>query len=1070
MASTGGSLFLGTPQDALSAYASSYDPLLVSASIAMAVFAAFCALEMADRPAQRRRWIALGSLMLGTGVWAMHFIGMVAFRLECAVSYDPWITAASMLPGIVAAGVALNTVSRPRIGAGRLLFAGAVMGAGIGLMHYAGMAAIRMDGVLRYDAGLFALSIVAAVALAVASLWVKRRIRASALGRRRYVASLLSAVVMGTAIPGMHYIAMEAAWFIPVDGVPAVTATSPVVRASVVGLATLLLLGLGLIYLVLSTRATAAREFSSAILRATHQGFVLVDAHGRIADCNTAMETLTGRPCTELRGHKVSELAALDAALQGERLQGEVAVRHAQGYEVPCMVDGGIVPGSDERAPWRFALFTDISLRRQAEAALREARDLAEQAARTKANFLANMSHEIRTPMNAIIGMSHLALKSNRDPAIADHLRKIQTSGRHLLSIINDVLDVSKIEAGHMTVERIDFDLEQVLDNLATLVADNAEAKGLELVFRVNPSVPMLLVGDPMRLGQVLINYANNAIKFTSTGEIRIEVTLREETADAVLLHFAVHDTGIGLTPEQRGRLFQSFQQADEATSRKFGGTGLGLALCRSLAALMGGEVGVDSEPGKGSTFWFTARLGRSQRPQRVLLPSVDLRGQRVLVVDDSRSSREVLSELLGSMSFAVQVAESGEAGVAAVREAALRGRPFAAVLLDWQMPGVDGIKAARQIQSLGLPMPPHLVMVSTHGRDDLRTLARRAGIEQVVIKPVNASTLFDALMTVMGAQPLVHDGALGLVSPPDLAPERLARLQGARVLLVEDNKLNQEVACALLREVGMQVDVAEDGAVAVQRVRDNAGYDMVLMDMQLPVLDGLGATRAIRAMPDRVGLPIVAMTANAMQSDRDACHEAGMDDWIPKPIDPDELWRKLLKWTRLSGAHGDASADASGEASGVSAASDATVAAAPPAPAAPVRLPQVDGLDTAEGLRRLLDNRDLYIDLLHEFVNTESHTPRHIEDALDAGDIARARRLAHTLKGVATTLGAIAISERAAAVENALYEGRQRTQITPLVELLADPLARMMNALREQLGLPPSAEAELAEAGVGQG
>ena len=1037
--------FFATPADALSAYASSYEPALVFASIAMAVFAAFCALEMADRPSHRRRWIALGSLMLGTGVWAMHFIGMVAFRVECAVGYEPWTTGLSMLPGIAAAAVALYAVSLPRISALRLVFAGAVMGAGIGLMHYAGMAAIRMDGVLRYDLRLFVLSIVAAVALAVSALWLKRRIRASALGRRRYLASLLSALVLGVAISGMHYIAMEAAYFIPVDGKPAVAATSPVVLASVVGLATLMLLGFGLTFMVLSSRATAARLFSNAILQATRQGFVLVDGRGRIVDCNPAMQTLTGRACSDLLGQRLGSIAAIDGMSSSERFEAEVTLMHAQGHPVVCLVDGGVVPGSDERAPWRFALFSDISLRQQAEAALREARDLAEEAARTKANFLASMSHEIRTPMNAIIGMSRLAERANQDATVADYLRKIHSSGQHLLGIINDILDVSKIEAGHMHVESIDFDLEQVLDNLATLVGDSAQAKGLELVFRVDPAVPSYLVGDPMRIGQVLINYANNAIKFTERGEVRIEVNLREHTEGAVLLHFAVHDTGIGLTPEQRSRLFQNFQQADAATSRKFGGTGLGLAISKSLAALMGGEVGVDSTPGAGSTFWFTARLGISQRQQRVLLPRVDLRGQRVLVVDDSRTAREVLGELLGSMTFEVTAVDSGAAAVAAVREAALRGRPFAAVLLDWQMPEMDGIEAARQIQALGLTPSPQCVMVSTHGREDLRKLARRAGIEHVVIKPVNASTLFDTLMGALGGE--THDAGEAPVfaASPDLTPERLARLAGARALLAEDNALNQEVACALLREVGMRVDVAANGAEALERVRNDAGYQVVLMDMQMPEMDGLAATRAIRAMPDRVMLPIIAMTANAGQADRDACRDAGMDDYVTKPIDPDDLWRKLLRWTRQA-------------ATPTALAPPTAPTAAPtPAPTAAPReartsLPHVPGLDAAEGLRRVLGNRELYLDLLREFIATEAHTPRRIEDALDAGDIRRARMLAHTLKGLAATLGAEPIRARAAALENGLYDGLQRTQITPLVEALAEPLHAMVAALEPLL------------------
>jgi signal transduction histidine kinase/DNA-binding response OmpR family regulator len=593
------------------------------------------------------------------------------------------------------------------------------------------------------------------------------------------------------------------------------------------------------------------------------------------ADAPPALHTLLRR---QLRRLGVDHRSAPDAARWTALLQG-ISRAYAEADRDRYLLEHSQTLASGEMA--------------SLNAELRAARDRAEEMARVKSDFLANMSHEIRTPLNAIIGMSHLAMRSGLDRRQHDYVDNIQRAGQHLLGLINDILDLSKIEAGMMTVEHAEFRLDAVMSQLANLVADKAAQRGLELVFDVDADVPRSLLGDPLRLGQILVNYANNAIKFTDHGEVVVRVQVESRAAESVLLRFTVRDTGIGLSAEQVARLFQSFQQADASTTRRYGGTGLGLSIARRLATLMGGDVGVDSTPGAGSRFWFTVRLGLGAQSSAGADAGIGEVNRRVLVIDDNASARVALCSALRSLGCEVSEADSGEAGLDAVASAQARGEPFGLALVDWQMPGWTGIETACRIREHPGSPTPAVAMLAAHDRVRALEEARAAGIQDVLGKPIDPSRLHDCIASLLG-DPLRPREADVPHREPTL--RATAPLRGARVLLAEDHPLNQRVALELLAEVGVVAEVAADGASAVARA-SAGGWDLVLMDVQMPVLDGLEATRAIRAALGAAAPPIVALTANALPADRQRCRDAGMVDFIPKPVDPHRLHQALMRW-----------------------------------------------------------------------------------------------------------------------------------------------------------------------------
>ena len=577
----------------------------------------------------------------------------------------------------------------------------------------------------------------------------------------------------------------------------------------------------------------------------------------------------------------------------GECVPREKEFRRKDGTRAPVLIGAALLEGVSDQG---VSFVLDLTERRQAEAE-REARQVAEAANQAKSEFLATMSHEIRTPMNAIIGMSYLALGTDLSPQQHGYISKVHHSAQLLLGIINDILDFSRIEAGKLQMDSVAFDLGDVMENLANVVGQLVDEKGLELVYVEPPQLPTRLVGDPLRLGQVLVNLVNNAVKFTSRGEISVGIEVIERDTAGVLLRFSVRDTGLGINVEQQQRLFRPFSQADSSTSRRFGGSGLGLAICSHLARLMGGSIGVDSVPGRGSHFFFTAHFGlQSDSPYPPLSPQVHtFADARVLIVDDNPSAREVIVSMSRALGLTAEAVSCGSEAISAVAAAAGLGRPYNLVLLDWKMPGMDGVECARQLgRSWAMQPPPMVLMLTAFGRDEaLQQLAlHQVTVNGVLTKPVTPSGLVDACALAMGSGPR-PDARRALRE--QMLHKQEVRLAGTRVLLVEDNLINQELAVTLLTDAHIEVTVAGDGRQALA-VLEGETFDAILMDCQMPEMDGYEATRLLRLRPHLKDIPVIAMTANVMTGDREKVLAAGMTDYIAKPINVVEMFATLTR------------------------------------------------------------------------------------------------------------------------------------------------------------------------------
>jgi PAS domain S-box-containing protein len=770
---------------------------------------------------------------------------------------------------------------------------------------------------------------------------------------------------------------------------------------------------------------------------------ILLSRGNQFIDCNTSTLKIYGCRREDIIAHTPVEFSpprqpggGLSKNLVRERLQAAYDGK-PQLFEWECRRFDGTLFSSEiglqliqvAGEELILAIVRDITERKRAQLALEEARVASEKVAQIKSDFLANMSHEIRTPMNAISGMTELALANARDPRQRNYLTKIRSAANSLLRVIDDILDFSKIEAGKLTMEQIPFNFDEVLDNLGSMLAEKAARKGIELAFDVDPTLTQTLVGDPLRLEQVLLNLVGNAIKFSDHGDIVVRIRIEAVDTDDIALHIAVSDQGIGLTTEQRDGLFAPFTQADTSTTRRYGGTGLGLAISKRLVEMMRGQIWVESEPGMGSTFHFTPHLG--VRPDattgiaamaRALQPYAS---RPVLLVDDNVIARTVMSAQLQQLGLTAEAHADGESALAAAARAEAPDYLFA--LVDWRMPGLDGIDTLRELRKLHVGHDATPLILMTAFSHDLALKPFEHEFDGFLSKPTSASHLYAELAPLLG----IADASPPRTGDLSLAPSRLAALRGAEVLLVEDTEMNQEVIREMLESAGLRVRLANNGVEALAAV-DQARPDCVLMDCQMPVMDGYEATRRLKAQDRYRNLPVIALTANVMESDRERCFQAGMDGYIAKPVKTGELLHALADQIALV------------------AASISPLDIAPkPTPwveaSAPSDLP---GIDTTSGLTQTNRNPALYLKLLRSF---RDKTSRDFEAdyrlALAAEDWETATRRAHSLKGVAKTLGAFVVGQLASELEIATREQDADGIVAAMANLLPE-LAKVRQSL----------------------
>jgi len=764
------------------------------------------------------------------------------------------------------------------------------------------------------------------------------------------------------------------------------------------------------------------------------EAFVYFDSSDRLIMCNdkyreyypkSADLFLPGNTFEEIirEGVKRGEYAIPDdtneEAWIQERLKSHL---HGDNIVEQLLADGRWLKIAERRTPEGGTVGFRVDI-----TALKKAQEIAEEANEAKSVFLANMSHEIRTPMNAIIGLSRLALRLDLPPRAQDYQQKVYDSACSLLVIINDILDFSKMEAGRVELEHVPYRLDDVLQSVATFVGGSAEEKDLEVLFSTHPDVPRALNGDPLRLGQILTNLASNAVKFTASGEIVVRIGVKDRNATSATFIFSVSDTGIGMTPEQLTRLFQSFSQADSSTTRQFGGTGLGLVISKNLTEMMGGTIGVESTLGEGSVFTVEIPIDVQPIDDTKKLPrSIDPSKVNVLVIDDNPTAVDILSDTLQSLKFTnVDCFTDPLAALSDYEQKLKTEAPYDIVLVDWRMPSMDGMEVSKRINAATKAKgkkAPGIFMVTAHGRNEAMRKADELGLAGFLVKPLNTSLLIDVI-TDYFADDQSPTSTRGI---NDFSEEKtLKLLEGMRVLLVEDNAINQQVAVGILDEVGIKADVVDNGKLAVDRMRDNPeGIDVILMDLQMPVMDGFEATRSIRAQSDEHP-PIIAMTAHAMDEERDACIEAGMVDHISKPIDATNLFRTLAKWSPNQPEDKASNTEQS------------TQTDANPKPSSPEdRLPKTaEGFNFAAAKTRLGLDETFFLKLLNDFNDKYADFDEQLSTLVKAEDRDGAGRLAHTISGLAGTIGAETLQAAAKKLETAIKQGDEPFDTGPSID-----------------------------------
>ncbi len=1304
--------FLTVHDSGLNFYQSHYDMTLVSISVFVAIFACVSATEIVEklaRVASTQLWLPFASLILASGVWSMHFIGMLAFKLNCAVQYNPWLTAFSMLPALLSAPLVLRCLAEKRLQTRKRLFAGLVMALGIALMHFTGMSALRIDGILKYDPVVFLLAIGLAVVLSLIAMFTRP------LLHRFYqtdhlIPTIISSLCLATAMIATHYVAMEAAHFINhgqnTSHDHLTTNTSYI--AVIVSAVTIQLIVSGLLFGFMGHKLFRIRKHIKSILQTTSQGFVEIDDQNVIIDCNPAMTRLLGIEREKLVGQSYSTLLPQAHTSQlSSNYQIETTLKNQQEQAVHCMVHGNVAIDESGEKITTFALFSDIthnknhekqlidhenqllnilkaspvaiciasdddqvvfsnqsyceligyyaqeancadliqhnpsqnfinaddyqavkqsiekdhtilnepfkmksssrhliwvlasfmpidykgnrsilcwfyditermeaqtSLARQLEeqkkieAILRlanieqqaifdaassgiflvkngvihrcnrkmeelfdadrgamigksikawfqspveyqadlanmeqvlshggvnrkqlqlvkcngevfwarvarqaidssdltlgvvgvvdditfeqeahqkiiQAKEIAETALRAKSDFLANMSHEIRTPMNAIIGLNHMMTKTDLTMVQKDYVHKMKISSQHLLGVINDILEFSKIEANRLKIENIDFNLAQIFTNLSVLIHEKATEKGLNLRFDIIGDIPFGLVGDPLRLGQILVNLGSNSIKFTDQGEVVFKVSLLKREKHGVMLKFEVSDTGIGMSKEQMNSLFQSFQQADTSISRKYGGTGLGLAISKKLVQFMGGEIGVDSEPEQGTCFWFTIQFGLSTDTDSFYtFPDPLIKNKHYLLVGNDPTSKAAIVDVMQQLGESItQVPQNLEFEnlFQWIQDGSVAYDAIFFIMGSNCQAHISQFGAFKQaIKDAGLTTK--FIIISNYECEDILHRFQHFGFDEILIAPVNIFSMNDVIGRTLKMSTLKDQHELTMEpSSPVIASNKaqsVASNRSPRILVVEDNEINQMIIQDLLEDQGYSVDLVWNGVEALQQLQ-KCQYDIIFMDMQMPEMDGLTATSEIRKQSQWQNLPIIAMTANVLQEDRDACFKAGMNDYLVKPIVVEQLHHALDRWLP--------------QVSELLPQQNENQLKIEPQLDSAVIPASIPGLDSHKGLKLLSGNVKLYRSLLEKFVAKQADSIDQIKTHIANNDWDSARRTAHTLKGLAGNLGADPLRVLSADLESLLAKQADLEILTPALNETEQCLTQLINALQ---------------------
>jgi PAS domain S-box-containing protein len=1028
--------------------AGSYDPRLVALSVVIAVCASYAALDlagrvMATRGRARQVWLACGSTAMGLGIWSMHYTGMLAFRLPVTVYYDWPTVLASLVAAIFASAVALYVVSRKRMSLSSSIAGSVVMGAGIAAMHYIGMMAMRLEGVCHYDASLVVLSIVLAMVISFVGLWLIFHVRDESKPNAWRKAA--SAVVMGAAIPVMHYTGMAASHFTPSGVTPDLSNAVSVSALGTVSIivVTLIVLGLAILSSVFDRRySKQTLELQSAekryrlLFERSLAGVLRTSTNGRILDCNEACARIFGfasreeMMATQMGDryfHLEDRLNFLEKLKEAKNMTNyEHCLRRKDGNAVWLLASTALIEDKDGAPTITEGTLIDITERKRAEEDLTHAKEAAEAASRAKSEFLANMSHEIRTPMNGIIGMTELALETPLNEEQREYLSMVKMSADSLLTVINDILDFSKIEAGKMELDRSIFSVREILEETIRSFGVTAGEKHLELVCDIRSDVPQVVAGDATRLRQVIVNLLGNAIKFTDRGEVVLQTEVVSQPDDpasqnaGVELHFTVRDTGIGIPKDKQNLIFEAFAQADGSSRRKYGGTGLGLTISSRLVAMMGGRIWLESEPGQGSTFHFTAKFdpapAMAARPE--LEGQASLAGIPVLIVDDNPTNRRILEMTLLQWGMLPTMVSSGYAALAELRRAAEEGKATPLVLLDAQMPQLDGFSTASKIkQDPELPTATIMMLTSGGQRGDADR-CRQLGISAYLSKPVRQWELREAILRVLGLKAQRGERAARLVTKHSLqtTPKHL------RILLAEDNAVNRELTLRILSKRGHSVAVVANGKLAIEAL-ETQPFDVVLMDVQMPEMDGFQATAVIRKKEAVSGtrVPIIAMTAHAMKGDRERCLAAGMDGYISKPIQAEEL----VKLTEALSAE-----------------------------AGPIDQPEgapAQVMDRSLALARVDGDEALLGDLARLFCEESPKMLAAVREAVADKDADRLQRAAHSLKGSVATLAAQKAVDAALKLER-LGRSGEMDEAERAYEILAAEIEQLRTVL-ENLG-----------------